>query len=70
MNVTEGAGAAKPKTGLNAAVLSRPQGMAQAVSFIGGKTASRYPCNKGVNYHYQGCSGFGSNENILGYSKR
>lgn len=62
----EGLGAAKPKTGMNRTALSRPKGMSTTVTAFQSKTRSRHH-NSEKHYHYEGVSGYGSNENIKGY---
>ena len=41
--------------------------MGQATGFVDGRTRSNYPASK-KHYHYEGASGYGDNENIVGYS--
>lgn len=57
------AGGIKPKTGDNAVAINRMAGMNQAVNAIQNKTRSRYKGSDKHN-HYEGCGGYGSNENI------
>lgn len=62
----EGAGAAQPKTGKNRTALSRPAGMSATMGAVESKTRSGHRASS-TAYHYQGVSGYGSNENINGY---
>lgn len=63
----ESKGGTKSHTGDHAVVLSRSAQMAQAKKCLSNRTSSRYT---GTNKAYgpEGCSGYGSNEKIKGYS--
>lgn len=61
-----GAGAAMPKTGKNREALSRPAGMSATLGAVHSKTCSRYKGSSKHN-HWEGTSGYGGNENIVGY---
>ena len=60
------AGAAQAKTGKQATPLCRSAGMSSTLGAISSKTRSRHH-SSARPYHYQGISGYGSNENIKGY---
>ena len=60
-------GATMPKSGMHYAPLCRKAGMAQAMACIDSRTKSRYTGSRKHN-HYEGSSGYGDNENILGYN--
>lgn len=64
--VNEGAGAAQAKTGDNVKALVRSAGYGATVGAIQSKTKSNYPASS-MAWHYEGVSGYGDNENILGY---
>lgn len=65
--VNEAAGATQAKTGDNVKALVRSAGYGATVSAVESKTRSRYHSG-GMAYHYVGVSGYGDNENVLGYS--
>lgn len=64
----DGSGAIKPKSGDNLAAINRAAGMAQALGAVTNKTRSGHKGSSKHN-HYEGCGGYGDNENILGYGK-
>lgn len=65
----EGAGAAKSKGGDNVRALSRAAGMAATVSAVQNKVRSHYKGSE-KHSHWEGCGGYGSNENIVGYGRQ
>jgi len=65
-NPVDSLGAAQAKTGRVADALDRGRGYSATLGSIEDKTMSQHPANKGVNYHYEGVSGYGDNENIVG----
>ena len=60
-------GGIKPKSGMHYTPLCRKAGMAQCMDVVGSRTRSRYK-GSGKHNHYEGASGYGDNENILGYN--
>jgi hypothetical protein len=64
--VNEAAGAIQPKTGDNVKPLVRSAGYGATVSALQSKTRSGHPASSMAN-HWEGVSGYGDNENIVGY---
>lgn len=61
-------GSIKGKSGDNLAAINRSKGMAQAEAAVANKTRSGHKGSSKHN-HYEGCGGYGDNENIHGYGK-
>ncbi len=68
MSNNDGAGATQVKSGDLAKAISRPAGYSATVSACGSKTRSSHPASSMNNpWNFDGCSGYGDNENIVGY---
>jgi hypothetical protein len=63
--VNEAVGAIQAKTGDNVKALVRSAGYGATVGSIQSKTKSA--TTPSMHWHYEGVSGYGDNENILGY---
>jgi hypothetical protein len=66
MSNNDGAGATQAKSGDNAKAISRPAGYGATLSAVENKTKSGHPASSMAN-HWTGVSGYGENENIVGY---
>jgi len=64
-----GYGAAQPKSGKNAMVLSRPSGYSATMAAFHSKTRSRYR-GSSKHYKYESCGDYSGNDNLRGLDSK